>query len=46
MSASFSAETHIKGFTLNSAASSLLIISQVRRDYLKGMSQCLTFTSH
>uniref|UniRef100_A0A8U7M9V6 Leucine rich pentatricopeptide repeat containing n=1 Tax=Corvus moneduloides TaxID=1196302 RepID=A0A8U7M9V6_CORMO len=27
--------THIKGFTLNSAASSLLIISQVRRDYLK-----------
>ncbi|POI36205.1 hypothetical protein CIB84_000042, partial [Bambusicola thoracicus] len=30
-----SAETHIKGFTLNSAASSLLIISQVRRDYLK-----------
>ncbi|XP_051471570.1 leucine-rich PPR motif-containing protein, mitochondrial isoform X1 [Apus apus] len=30
------AETHIKGFTLNSAASSLLIISQVRRDYLKG----------
>ncbi|NXJ00400.1 LPPRC protein, partial [Psophia crepitans] len=29
------AETHIKGFTLNSAASSLLIISQVRRDYLK-----------
>uniref|UniRef100_A0A803YE44 Leucine rich pentatricopeptide repeat containing n=1 Tax=Meleagris gallopavo TaxID=9103 RepID=A0A803YE44_MELGA len=38
------AETHIKGFTLNSAASSLLIISQVRRDYLKGMSQCLTFT--
>ncbi|KFP18327.1 hypothetical protein Z169_03123, partial [Egretta garzetta] len=31
------AETHIKGFTLNSAASSLLIISQVRRDYLKGM---------
>uniref|UniRef100_A0A8B9DBT6 Leucine rich pentatricopeptide repeat containing n=1 Tax=Anser cygnoides TaxID=8845 RepID=A0A8B9DBT6_ANSCY len=31
------AETHIKGFTLNSAASSLLIISQVRRDYLKGI---------
>ncbi|NXD21148.1 LPPRC protein, partial [Spelaeornis formosus] len=29
------AETHIKGFTLNSTASSLLIISQVRRDYLK-----------
>ncbi|NXE90168.1 LPPRC protein, partial [Menura novaehollandiae] len=29
------AETHIKGFALNSAASSLLIISQVRRDYLK-----------
>ncbi|NXH47700.1 LPPRC protein, partial [Dicaeum eximium] len=29
------AETHIKGFTLNRAASSLLIISQVRRDYLK-----------
>uniref|UniRef100_A0A8B9SJ68 Leucine rich pentatricopeptide repeat containing n=1 Tax=Anas platyrhynchos TaxID=8839 RepID=A0A8B9SJ68_ANAPL len=28
-------KTHIKGFTLNSAASSLLIISQVRRDYLK-----------
>lgn len=29
------AETHIKGFTLNGAASSLLIIAQVRRDYLK-----------
>ncbi|XP_030051658.1 leucine-rich PPR motif-containing protein, mitochondrial isoform X2 [Microcaecilia unicolor] len=29
------AETHIKGFTLNDAASSLFIISQVRRDYLK-----------
>uniref|UniRef100_A0A8C4PI40 Leucine-rich PPR motif-containing protein, mitochondrial n=1 Tax=Equus asinus asinus TaxID=83772 RepID=A0A8C4PI40_EQUAS len=29
------AETHIKGFTLNDAASSLLIITQVRRDYLK-----------
>uniref|UniRef100_A0A8C9N8U0 Leucine rich pentatricopeptide repeat containing n=1 Tax=Serinus canaria TaxID=9135 RepID=A0A8C9N8U0_SERCA len=31
----FFKSTHIKGFTLNSAASSLLIISQVRRDYLK-----------
>ncbi|KAM4693882.1 leucine-rich PPR motif-containing protein, mitochondrial isoform 2-T2 [Discoglossus pictus] len=30
-----SAETHIKGFTLNDAANSLLIITQVRRDYLK-----------
>ncbi|KAM4867189.1 leucine-rich PPR motif-containing protein, mitochondrial [Thomomys bottae] len=30
------AETHIKGFTLNDAANSLLIITQVRRDYLKG----------
>lgn len=30
------AETHIKGFTLNDAANSLLIIRQVRRDYLKG----------
>uniref|UniRef100_A0A6I8RSC2 Leucine-rich PPR motif-containing protein, mitochondrial n=1 Tax=Xenopus tropicalis TaxID=8364 RepID=A0A6I8RSC2_XENTR len=29
------AENHIKGFTLNDAASSLLIITQVRRDYLK-----------
>ncbi|CAH6778052.1 leucine-rich PPR motif-containing protein, mitochondrial [Phodopus roborovskii] len=29
------AETHIKGFTLNDAANSLLIIAQVRRDYLK-----------
>lgn len=29
------AETHIKGFVLNDAASSLLIITQVRRDYLK-----------
>ncbi|KAF4016265.1 hypothetical protein G4228_008102 [Cervus hanglu yarkandensis] len=29
------AETHIKGFTLNDAANSLLIITQVRRDYLK-----------
>ncbi|XP_077193639.1 leucine-rich PPR motif-containing protein, mitochondrial [Paroedura picta] len=29
------AETHIKGFMLNDAASSLLIITQVRRDYLK-----------
>ncbi|XP_055986558.1 leucine-rich PPR motif-containing protein, mitochondrial [Sorex fumeus] len=29
------AETHIKGFTLNEAANSLLIIAQVRRDYLK-----------
>lgn len=29
------AETHIKGFTLNGAANSLLIIAQVRRDYLK-----------
>lgn len=35
MSASFSAETHIKGFTLNGAANSLLITAQVRRDYLK-----------
>ncbi|GAB5569579.1 leucine-rich PPR motif-containing protein [Prionailurus iriomotensis] len=31
------AETHIKGFTLNDAANSLLIITQVRRDYLKGI---------
>ncbi|KAL0621111.1 Leucine-rich PPR motif-containing protein, mitochondrial, partial [Plecturocebus cupreus] len=30
------AETHIKGFTLNDAANSSLIITQVRRDYLKG----------
>ncbi|XP_074845717.1 leucine-rich PPR motif-containing protein, mitochondrial isoform X2 [Carettochelys insculpta] len=29
------AETHIKGFTLNNAASSFLILTQVRRDYLK-----------
>lgn len=29
------AETHIKGFTLNDAANSILIIAQVRRDYLK-----------
>uniref|UniRef100_A0A8C5ZPG4 Leucine-rich PPR motif-containing protein, mitochondrial n=1 Tax=Marmota marmota marmota TaxID=9994 RepID=A0A8C5ZPG4_MARMA len=29
------AETHIKGFALNDAANSLLIITQVRRDYLK-----------
>ncbi|XP_013372996.1 PREDICTED: leucine-rich PPR motif-containing protein, mitochondrial [Chinchilla lanigera] len=29
------AETHIKGFTLNDAANSILIITQVRRDYLK-----------
>ncbi|XP_021109468.1 leucine-rich PPR motif-containing protein, mitochondrial isoform X2 [Heterocephalus glaber] len=29
------AETHIKGFTLNDAANSFLIIAQVRRDYLK-----------
>ncbi|KAM4771378.1 leucine-rich PPR motif-containing protein, mitochondrial [Rhinophrynus dorsalis] len=29
------AENHIKGFTLNDAANSLLIITQVRRDYLK-----------
>lgn len=29
------AETHIKGFTLNDAANSLLIRTQVRRDYLK-----------
>ncbi|KAG8443623.1 hypothetical protein GDO86_008970 [Hymenochirus boettgeri] len=29
------AETHIKSFTLNDAATSLLIITQVRRDYLK-----------
>uniref|UniRef100_G3T270 Leucine-rich PPR motif-containing protein, mitochondrial n=1 Tax=Loxodonta africana TaxID=9785 RepID=G3T270_LOXAF len=29
------AETHIKGFTLNEAANSLLILAQVRRDYLK-----------
>ncbi|XP_069787166.1 leucine-rich PPR motif-containing protein, mitochondrial isoform X2 [Narcine bancroftii] len=28
-------ETHIKGFTLNDAANSLLIITQVRRDNLK-----------
>ncbi|XP_042737172.1 leucine-rich PPR motif-containing protein, mitochondrial [Lagopus leucura] len=35
MKVKHTAETHIKGFTLNSAASSLLIISQVRRDYLK-----------
>ncbi|KAF1661288.1 Leucine-rich PPR motif-containing protein, mitochondrial, partial [Aptenodytes patagonicus] len=35
MEVKHAAETHIKGFTLNSAASSLLIISQVRRDYLK-----------
>ncbi|KAF7252301.1 Leucine-rich PPR motif-containing protein, mitochondrial [Varanus komodoensis] len=33
------AETHIKGFVLNDAASSLLIITQVRRDYLKDESQ-------
>ncbi|OCT77649.1 hypothetical protein XELAEV_18028741mg [Xenopus laevis] len=31
------AENHIKGFTLNDAANSLLIITQVRRDYLKAM---------
>uniref|UniRef100_A0A8C9DIE5 Leucine-rich PPR motif-containing protein, mitochondrial n=1 Tax=Prolemur simus TaxID=1328070 RepID=A0A8C9DIE5_PROSS len=30
-----SMSTHIKGFTLNDAANSLLIITQVRRDYLK-----------
>ncbi|KAM5292635.1 leucine-rich PPR motif-containing protein, mitochondrial [Ctenodactylus gundi] len=29
------AETHIKDFTLNDAANSLLITAQVRRDYLK-----------
>lgn len=29
------AGTHIKGFALNDAANSLLIITQVRRDYLK-----------
>uniref|UniRef100_A0A8C5MAX7 Leucine rich pentatricopeptide repeat containing n=1 Tax=Leptobrachium leishanense TaxID=445787 RepID=A0A8C5MAX7_9ANUR len=29
------AENHIKGFTLNSVACSLLIITQARRDYLK-----------
>ncbi|XP_028927435.1 leucine-rich PPR motif-containing protein, mitochondrial isoform X2 [Ornithorhynchus anatinus] len=29
------AETHIEGFTLSGAANSLLIITQVRRDYLK-----------
>ncbi|XP_037662486.1 leucine-rich PPR motif-containing protein, mitochondrial [Choloepus didactylus] len=29
------AEIHIKGFTLNGAANSLLIATQVRRDYLK-----------
>ncbi|ETE71867.1 Leucine-rich PPR motif-containing protein, mitochondrial [Ophiophagus hannah] len=29
------AENHIKGFVLNDAASSLLILTQVRRDYLK-----------
>uniref|UniRef100_A0A2D4PMJ4 Pentacotripeptide-repeat region of PRORP domain-containing protein n=1 Tax=Micrurus surinamensis TaxID=129470 RepID=A0A2D4PMJ4_MICSU len=28
-------ENHIKGFVLNDAASSLLILTQVRRDYLK-----------
>uniref|UniRef100_A0A8C5ZQN9 Leucine rich pentatricopeptide repeat containing n=1 Tax=Marmota marmota marmota TaxID=9994 RepID=A0A8C5ZQN9_MARMA len=30
-----SMSTHIKGFALNDAANSLLIITQVRRDYLK-----------
>ncbi|XP_048208975.1 leucine-rich PPR motif-containing protein, mitochondrial isoform X2 [Perognathus longimembris pacificus] len=35
------AETHIKGFTLNDAANSLLIITQVRRDYLKGALETL-----
>ncbi|XP_043839410.1 leucine-rich PPR motif-containing protein, mitochondrial [Dromiciops gliroides] len=36
------AETHIKGFTLNDAANSLLIITQVRRDYLKDALATLT----
>uniref|UniRef100_A0ACB8GA32 Uncharacterized protein n=3 Tax=Sphaerodactylus townsendi TaxID=933632 RepID=A0ACB8GA32_9SAUR len=36
------AETHIKGFVLNDAASSLLIITQVRRDYLKDALSSLT----
>ncbi|XP_006839529.1 PREDICTED: leucine-rich PPR motif-containing protein, mitochondrial [Chrysochloris asiatica] len=37
------AETHIKGFTLNDAANSLLLITQVRRDYLKdGLSTLKT----
>ncbi|XP_072491840.1 leucine-rich PPR motif-containing protein, mitochondrial isoform X2 [Notamacropus eugenii] len=36
------AETHIKGFTLNDAANSLLIITQVRRDYLKDALTTLT----
>lgn len=35
------AETHIKGFTLNDAANSLLIITQVRRDYLKAALETL-----
>ncbi|XP_016049852.2 leucine-rich PPR motif-containing protein, mitochondrial [Erinaceus europaeus] len=36
------AETHIKGFTLNSAASSILITAQVRRDYLKEALETLS----
>nr|XP_019604192.1 PREDICTED: leucine-rich PPR motif-containing protein, mitochondrial [Rhinolophus sinicus] len=38
------AETHIKGFTLNDAANSLLIITQVRRDYLKEALKVLKTT--
>ncbi|KAF6321370.1 leucine rich pentatricopeptide repeat containing [Rhinolophus ferrumequinum] len=38
------AETHIKGFTLNDAANSLLIITQVRRDYLKEALKTLKTT--
>ncbi|KAL1782759.1 leucine-rich PPR motif-containing protein, mitochondrial [Sigmodon hispidus] len=38
------AETHIKGFTLNDAANSLLIIAQVRRDYLKVALETLKAT--
>uniref|UniRef100_A0A8C6VCS6 Leucine rich pentatricopeptide repeat containing n=1 Tax=Naja naja TaxID=35670 RepID=A0A8C6VCS6_NAJNA len=35
-------ENHIKGFVLNDAASSLLILTQVRRDYLKALKISLT----
>ncbi|KAK2092418.1 hypothetical protein P7K49_028946, partial [Saguinus oedipus] len=39
------AETHIKGFTLNDAANSILIITQVRRDYLKEREKVQAFNS-
>ncbi|XP_041107656.1 leucine-rich PPR motif-containing protein, mitochondrial-like isoform X2 [Polyodon spathula] len=40
------ARSRISGFTLSDTASSLLLITQVRRDNLKVMSGCVPSASH